>query len=78
MVSNLALHYIEDLASVYRKVYRTLRPGGTFLFNIEHPVFTAGVGQDWIRDEEGKLFTGRWMTISIRERGRPISLDVKS
>ena len=54
VVSNLALHYIEDLASVYRKVYRTLRPGGTFLFNIEHPVFTAGVGQDWIRDEEGK------------------------
>ena len=35
-------------------MYRTLRPGGTFLFNIEHPVFTAGVGQDWIYTEDGR------------------------
>ncbi|HJD33974.1 MAG TPA: class I SAM-dependent methyltransferase [Candidatus Mediterraneibacter tabaqchaliae] len=54
VVSNLALHYVEDLENVYGKVYRTLRSGGTFLFNIEHPVFTAGAGQEWIRDEEGK------------------------
>ncbi len=54
VISNLALHYIEDIEQVFRKVHRTLRPGGTFLFNIEHPVFTAGVGQDWIYTEEGK------------------------
>ena len=24
------------------------------MFNIEHPVYTSGVGQDWIRDGEGK------------------------
>lgn len=54
VLSNLALHYIADLEGVFRKVYRTLKPGGTFLFNIEHPVFTAGVGQDWIYDEKGR------------------------
>ena len=48
--SNLALHYIEDLDGIYEKVYRTLKPGGTFLFNIEHPIFTAGVGQEWITE----------------------------
>ena len=48
VVSNLALHYIEDLEQIFQKVYQTLKPKGTFLFNIEHPVFTAGVGQDWI------------------------------
>lgn len=53
-VSNLVLHYIEDLASVFRSVYRTLKKGGIFLFNIEHPVFTAGVGQDWICDNSGE------------------------
>lgn len=53
VVSNLALHYIEDLESVFRQVYRTLAPGGVFLFNIEHPVFTAGVGQDWIYAPDG-------------------------
>lgn len=33
---------------------RTLKPGGIFLFNIEQPVFTAGVGQDWIYTDDGK------------------------
>ena len=54
VVSNLVLHYIEDLDEVYRSVYRTLRSGGVFLFNIEHPVFTAGVKQEWICDETGE------------------------
>lgn len=54
VISNLTLHYVADLEDVYRKVYCTLRGGGTFLFNIEHPVYTSGVGQDWIRDGEGK------------------------
>lgn len=54
VVSNLALHYIEDLDFVFEKVYATLKEGGTFLFNIEHPAFTAGVGQDWIYTEEGE------------------------
>lgn len=55
VVSNLALHYVEDLESVFRKVYQTLKPGGTFLLNIEHPVFTSGVGQDWLYTEDGKI-----------------------
>lgn len=53
VLSNLALHYIEDLSEIYRQVFRTLTPGGIFLFNIEHPVFTAGVSQDWIYDHDG-------------------------
>lgn len=54
VISNLVLHYIEDIEEICRKVHRTLKPGGVFLFNIEHPVFTAGVGQDWIYTDEGK------------------------
>ena len=54
VVSNLALHYIENIDSVFQKVHRTLKPDGVFLFNIEHPLFTAGVGQDWIYTESGK------------------------
>lgn len=55
VVSNLALHYVEDLESVFRKVYQTLKPGGIFLLNIEHPVFTSGVGQDWLYTDEGEI-----------------------
>ena len=53
VVSNLALHYIENIEKIFQNVYRTLKPGGVFIFNIEHPVFTAGVGQDWIYTEAG-------------------------
>lgn len=54
VVSNLVLHYIADLDNIYQKVYQTLKPGGVFLFNIEHPVFTAGIQEDWIYGEDGK------------------------
>ena len=50
VVSNLVLHYIADLQEVCRLVRRTLKPGGTFLFNIEHPTFTAGVNQQFSAD----------------------------
>lgn len=54
VVCNLVLHYVADLEAVYSRIYRTLKPNGTFLFNIEHPVFTSGVRQDWIYGEDGR------------------------
>lgn len=53
VVSNLALHYIENIEKIFQKVHRTLKQNGVFILNIEHPVFTAGVGQDWIYTEAG-------------------------
>ena len=50
VISNLVLHYVEDLDSVYRHVYETLRPGGIFLMNMEHPTFTAGIHQQFAKD----------------------------
>lgn len=52
VISNLVLHYVEDLEVIYRGVFKTLAPGGAFLLNIEHPVFTAGVRQDWVYGED--------------------------
>lgn len=54
VLSNLVLHYLEDLKAIYQKIYATLKDDGIFVFNIEHPAFTAGVNQDWIYDEDGK------------------------
>ena len=65
VLSNLALHYIEDLESIFQKVYWTLKENGVFLFNIEHPTFTAGVDQSWILGEDGRPQIGR---ASCRER----------
>lgn len=70
VVSNLVLHYIENLTEVYENVWKTLKPGGYFLFNIEHPGFTSGLNQDWIYDGEGNpLYWGidRYYYSGIRE-----------
>ncbi len=50
VVSNLVLHYVEDLDAVYQHIHRALTPGGVFLMNIEHPTFTAGVRQCFASD----------------------------
>ena len=54
VISNLALHYIENIEEVFQRVHNTLKSDGVFIFNIEHPVFTAGVKQDWIYAENGE------------------------
>ncbi len=54
VISNLALHYIKNLDRIFRNIHKTLKTDGVFVFNIEHPVFTAAPGQEWIRDGAGK------------------------
>lgn len=56
VVSNLVLHYIEDLDAVYRMVHKTLKCGSRFIFNIEHPTFTAGVNQQWVINGDKALY----------------------
>ncbi|WP_166000136.1 class I SAM-dependent methyltransferase [Bacillus sp. Cs-700] len=57
VVSQLVLHYIEDLESIVKNVYETLKPGGKFVFSVLHPVMTAsfksmtGKRTDWIVDD---------------------------
>ena len=50
VIANLVLHYIADLEEIFQRIAQTLRPGGVFLMNIEHPTFTAGVHQQFSPD----------------------------
>lgn len=54
VISSLAFHYVESFADVAAKIYRMLRPGGTFVFSVEHPIFTAYGNQDWIYADDGR------------------------
>ncbi|MDF2014203.1 SAM-dependent methyltransferase, partial [Priestia megaterium] len=38
---------------VAKKVGSFLKPGGTFLFSVEHPIFTSRNEQDWYYDHDG-------------------------
>jgi SAM-dependent methyltransferase len=41
VVSSLAVHYIRDYHGLVGRVAGWLRPGGRFVFSIEHPICTA-------------------------------------
>ena len=54
IVSCLAIHYIEDLHSLFTSLYAMLEEGGCFVFSMEHPMYTASrEAQRWQKDENG-------------------------
>lgn len=53
VLSSLAFHYLESFGDVCRKVHRTLTTGGSFVFSVEHPVFTACGTEEWHLDADG-------------------------
>lgn len=54
VISSLALHYIERLDILCRRIYHCLAPGGAFVLSVEHPVFTALASQDWHYGPQGE------------------------
>nr|WP_313372383.1 class I SAM-dependent methyltransferase [Brucella intermedia] len=55
-VSSMALHYVENFEGVACKIFHILKPGGHFVFSVEHPVCTANP-RGWVLDEHSqKLF----------------------
>lgn len=54
VISSLAFHYLESFGDICEKVFRTLTPGGVFVFSVEHPVFTAYGTEAWYRGPDGE------------------------
>lgn len=54
VLSSLAFHYIESFSEICRRVNTCLKNGGTFIFSVEHPIFTAYGSQDWFYGEDGQ------------------------
>lgn len=53
IISSLAFHYIRSFEDICRKAHGWLKPGGTFVFSVEHPIFTSRHEQDWHVDGQG-------------------------
>ncbi len=51
--SSLTFHYIVDLATLFAKIASALKPGGAFVFSVEHPVMTASTRQAFVTDPDG-------------------------
>ncbi|WP_150274888.1 class I SAM-dependent methyltransferase [Paenibacillus tepidiphilus] len=79
VISRLAVHYIEDLASLLQKIHQALKPGGSFIFSLEHPVITStlqtsGTRTNWIVDNyfiEGYR-EQQWLGGSVQKYHRSI------
>ncbi|WP_172280118.1 class I SAM-dependent methyltransferase [Chryseobacterium sp. LAM-KRS1] len=54
ILSSLTLHYVESFDTIAQNIYKWLKPGGQFVFSVEHPVFTAEGTQDWSYDTHGE------------------------
>ena len=54
VISSLTFHYLRSFDDICRNVYKWLRTGGSFVFSVEHPVFTAYGTQDWIYGQKGE------------------------
>ncbi len=52
--SSLALHYIENLNGLLARVYRSIAPGGSLVFSVEHPIFTAPADPGWCVNAAGR------------------------
>ncbi|WP_168118978.1 class I SAM-dependent methyltransferase [Paenibacillus sp. HB172176] len=66
-ISSLAFHYIASFGDICRKVFKLLKPGGEFVFSVEHPVFTARSEQDWHYGEQGER--AHWPIDHYQEEG---------
>lgn len=55
VISSLAFHYIKDFEALAENISRWLSSGGSFVFSVEHPVFTSYGTQDWYYDDKGNI-----------------------
>jgi len=54
VISSLSFHYLASFDEICLQINKSLVRGGSFIFSVEHPVFTAQGKQDWTYDENGK------------------------
>lgn len=65
--SALTFHYLENLPRLMAGISRCLRPGGSLVFSVEHPLFTAPTTPSMVVDAE----TGRkvWQVDAYQREG---------
>ncbi|WP_188456278.1 class I SAM-dependent methyltransferase [Virgibacillus oceani] len=68
VISSLAFHYVKSFDVLCKKVYKCLKSGGSFIFSVEHPIFTSRNEQNWYIDEQGNRL--HWPVDNYQEEGR--------
>jgi ubiquinone/menaquinone biosynthesis C-methylase UbiE len=64
--SALTFHYLTNLPALVREISKSLRPGGSLVFSVEHPLFTAPRTPCLKEDPEGRKV---WMVDAYQKEG---------
>ncbi len=65
--SSLAFHYVVNLDRLMAEIAQALVPGGSLVFSVEHPIYTAPVHPGWAINPEGRK---TWPVDSYQNEGR--------
>lgn len=68
--SSLALHYLPELDALFARVQRALKPGGSLVFSMEHPIYTCATRQGWLTEDNGERF---WGVNHYQDEGKRVS-----
>lgn len=60
VISSLAFHYTPDFMDICIRVNQCITKGGSFVFSVEHPVFTAQGEQDWVYNDDAERKPSHW------------------
>ena len=72
--SSLTIHYLQDFPAFAEKVRTWLKPGGDFVFSVEHPIFHRLWQPGLVLRRAGQTSsTSPWTTTSTRGSARPCS-----
>ncbi|PKS06120.1 hypothetical protein jhhlp_007436 [Lomentospora prolificans] len=68
--SSLTLHYLDNLARTMSLIHRVLSPGSLFVFNVEHPIYTAPRNPHVLVDSESQ--DKYWSFANYHEEGERV------
>lgn len=66
--SSLTMHYLCEVSTLFNNVFHGLKPGGRFVFSLEHPIWTAVDG--WFITKKDELPI--WPLNSYADEGKKI------
>jgi SAM-dependent methyltransferase len=52
--SSLAFHYVVDIGGLLDRLHRALVAGGSLVFSMEHPIYTAPTNPGWVVGADGR------------------------
>lgn len=53
VASRFVIHYLADISALFHNIYKSLKPGGKFVFTVQHPLTTSSFGSKELGDRRG-------------------------